>query len=88
LESSCLKVFRIESINDLRGEQRRQLIDTQQVFDTWRQTHQEAKRLAGGMRWGKRNGTEYLNIFFERSGGPKLPLADEALTQNASTKLL
>jgi hypothetical protein len=25
------------SINDLKGEQRRQLIDTQQVFDTWRQ---------------------------------------------------
>jgi hypothetical protein len=49
------------SINDLRGEQRRQLIDTQQVFDTWRQTHQEAKRrFAGSMRWGKRNGTEYL----------------------------
>jgi hypothetical protein len=49
------------SVNDLRGEQRRQLIDTQQVFDTWRQTHQEAKRrFTGSMRWGKRIGTEYL----------------------------
>jgi hypothetical protein len=49
------------SINDLRGEQRRQLIDAQQVFDTWRQARQEAKRrFAGSMRWGERNGTEYL----------------------------
>jgi hypothetical protein len=49
------------SINELRGEQRRQLIDTQQVFDTWRQANQEAKRrFAGSMRWGERSGTEYL----------------------------
>jgi hypothetical protein len=49
------------SINELRGEQRRQLIDTQQVFDTWRQAHHEANhRFAGSMRWGKRNGTDYL----------------------------
>ena len=49
------------SIKELRGEQRRQLIDTQQVFDTWRQAHHEAKhRFAGSMRWGERNGTDYL----------------------------
>jgi hypothetical protein len=49
------------SIKELRGEQRRQLIDTQQVFDTWRQAHHEANhRFAGSMRWGERNGTDYL----------------------------
>ena len=37
-------------INDLRGEQRRQLIDTQQVFDTWRQARQEANRRFAGER--------------------------------------
>jgi hypothetical protein len=49
------------SIKELRGEQRRQLIDTRQVFDTWRQAHHEANhRFAGSMRWGERNGAEYL----------------------------
>jgi hypothetical protein len=49
------------SIKQLRGEQRRQQIDTRQVFDAWRQAHHEAKhRFAGSMRWGERNGTEYL----------------------------
>jgi hypothetical protein len=49
------------SIKELSGEQRRQLIDTQQVFDTWRQAHHEANhRFAGSMRWGERNGTDYL----------------------------
>jgi hypothetical protein len=48
-------------IRELRGEQRRQFIDTQQVFDTWRQAHSEAKhRFAGSMRWGERNGRDYL----------------------------
>jgi hypothetical protein len=49
------------SIKELRGEQRRQMIDTRQVFDTWRQAHHEAnRRFAGSMRWGERNGTDYL----------------------------
>jgi hypothetical protein len=47
--------------NDLRGEQRRQLIDAQQVFQAWRAAHRESRRrFAGSMRWVKRNGTEYL----------------------------
>jgi hypothetical protein len=64
--STTLSLEQVESgkrmsIIDLRGEQRRQLIDTQQVFDAWRQLHYEAKhRFAGSMRWGERNGTEYL----------------------------
>jgi hypothetical protein len=47
--------------NELRGEQRRQLIDTQQVFDAWRETAREARRrFAGSMRWTERNGADYL----------------------------
>jgi hypothetical protein len=47
--------------SELKGEQRRQLIDTQQVFDTWRETSREARRRFGGsMRWAARNGVDYL----------------------------
>jgi hypothetical protein len=49
------------NIIDLRGEQRRQLIDTQQVYDTWLHARRDAKRrFAGSMRWAGRNGAEYL----------------------------
>jgi hypothetical protein len=49
------------TIMDLRGEQRRQLIDTQQVYDGWLHARRDAKRrFAGSMRWAGRNGAEYL----------------------------
>src|SRR5947209_19604674 len=49
------------SVSELKGDQRRQLVDTQQVFDAWRETaHESKRRLAGSMRWGERNGVEYL----------------------------
>jgi hypothetical protein len=45
----------------LSGEQRRQLIDTQHVFTTWRAEKTDSNhRFAGGMRWGKRGDKEYL----------------------------
>jgi hypothetical protein len=45
----------------LSGEQRRQLIDTQQVYEAWRAANDESnRRFAGSMRWGERSGTEYL----------------------------
>jgi hypothetical protein len=48
-------------IRDLRGEQRRQLIDTQQVCEAWLRARLDAKRrFAGSMRWANRNGAEYL----------------------------
>jgi hypothetical protein len=47
--------------SELNGEQRRQLIDTQQVFETWREASHEAKRrFAGSMRWAERHGADYL----------------------------
>ncbi|MDP2409852.1 MAG: nucleotidyltransferase domain-containing protein [Pseudolabrys sp.] len=45
----------------LTGAQRRQLIDTQQVFATWRAAKSDReRRFSGGMRWAKRGKTEYL----------------------------
>jgi hypothetical protein len=47
--------------NELRGEQRRQMIDTRQVFDTWRAaSHEARRRFAGSMRWADRHGADYL----------------------------
>jgi len=59
----------------LTGEQRRQLIDTQQIWDVWR-THDRDKRrrFLGGMRWVERNGKKYLlrkTGVSEKSLGPK-----------------
>jgi hypothetical protein len=48
-------------LKDLNGEQRRQLIDTQQVYEAWRAANEASlHRYAGSMRWAARNGTEYL----------------------------
>jgi hypothetical protein len=48
-------------IKSLSGEQRRQLIDTQQGYDAWRVAKADSNhRFAGSMRWGERNGKEYL----------------------------
>jgi hypothetical protein len=48
-------------LKTLGTEQRRQLIDTQQAYETWRATKAESNhRFAGSMRWGHRNGKEYL----------------------------
>ncbi|WP_246662887.1 nucleotidyltransferase domain-containing protein [Pseudolabrys sp. FHR47] len=45
----------------LSAEQRRQSIDTQQVYEAWRAAdHDRRRRFAGGMRWAARNGTDYL----------------------------
>jgi hypothetical protein len=49
------------SLRDLDGSQRRQLIDSQQLFATWHAANLEhARRFAGSMRWVRRNGAEYL----------------------------
>ena len=49
------------SLKALSAEQRRQLIDTQQVFEAWRAANRDANhRFAGSMRWADRNGTDYL----------------------------
>jgi hypothetical protein len=45
----------------LSGEQRRQLIDTQQVFEAWRAAKSDdRRRFTGGMRWGTRDEKTYL----------------------------
>lgn len=48
-------------LKELSGEQRRQLIDTQQVYEAWRTADADRhRRFAGSMRWAERGGTEYL----------------------------
>lgn len=46
---------------ELTGEQRRQLIDTQQVHEAWLDAEDERqRRFVGSMRWVSRNGVDYL----------------------------
>jgi len=48
-------------LRELTNEQRRQLIDTQQVYESWLSADDEhRRRFAGSMRWVERNGAEYL----------------------------
>ncbi|WP_167507117.1 MULTISPECIES: nucleotidyltransferase domain-containing protein [unclassified Mesorhizobium] len=48
-------------LRELTSDQRRQLIDTQQVYESWRSADDEhQRRFVGSMRWAKRNGVEYL----------------------------
>jgi hypothetical protein len=44
------------NFKDLNAEKRRQLINTQQVYEGWRAAHRDARhRFAGSMRWVHRN---------------------------------
>ncbi|ANT51173.1 GSU2403 family nucleotidyltransferase fold protein [Mesorhizobium amorphae] len=48
-------------LKDLVGEQRRQFIDTQQVYEAWLGAEDEhQRRFVGSMRWVERNGADYL----------------------------
>jgi hypothetical protein len=48
-------------INELSNDQRRHLIDTQQIFEAYEAKERQAKtHYAGSMRWAERNGSEYL----------------------------
>src|SRR5579871_4154992 len=69
------------SINELTGEQRRQLTDTQQVFQALQSADYEARhRFAGGMRWAERKSIEYLLRKIgrsESSSGRKSPETEQ-----------
>jgi hypothetical protein len=64
-------------LNKLNGTQRRQLIDTQQVFEVWRAARLEReRRFNGSMRWVTRSGHDYLLRKIgkrEKSLGPRSP---------------
>lgn len=48
-------------LRELTGEQRRQFIDTSQVYEAWLNAEDERlRRFAGSMRWAERNGADYL----------------------------
>ena len=61
---------------ELRSEQRRQMIDSQQVFEVWREADRERRRrFLGSMRWVERSGSSYLLRKIgktETSLGPKI----------------
>lgn len=49
------------TIKELTGEQRRQFIDTQQVYEAWLNAEDERqRRFVGSMRWADRNSVDYL----------------------------
>jgi hypothetical protein len=51
----------VPELNALSNDQRRQLIDTQQVYEAWRAANADRKhRFAGSMRWAERNAKQYL----------------------------
>jgi hypothetical protein len=70
------------NFKELSGEQRRQTIDTQQIYDAWRAASRERRsRFAGSMRWGRRNNVEYLlrkTGKAESSLGPRSPETEAA----------
>jgi hypothetical protein len=46
---------------ELRGDQQRQLIDTVEIFEAWREANVERRRrFSGSMRWVNRGGRRYL----------------------------
>ena len=47
-------------INELSNDQRRNLIDAQQIFEAYEVKTLAKARYAGSMRWAERNGSEYL----------------------------
>jgi hypothetical protein len=69
-------------LTDLKSEQRRQLIDTQQVYAAWQEAaHQGRRRFAGSMRWVTRNRAEYLLHKIgesETSLGPRAEKTEQA----------
>lgn len=49
------------SFSELRPDQLRQLVDTTDTFEAWREADFERRRrFAGSMRWADRNGQQYL----------------------------
>jgi hypothetical protein len=71
-------------IKELTGEQRRQFIDTQQVYEAWLNADEERqRRFTGSMRWGDRNGVDYLLRKIrqaETSLGPRSEQTEKAFT--------
>ncbi len=48
--------------NELRNEQRRQLVDARQIFEAYQAARAKwAHSFAGSMRWVSRKGNEYLH---------------------------
>lgn len=70
------------SYSELRPDQQRQLIDTTETFDAWREANVDRlRRFAGSMRWAERSGQQYLLRKVrqrEQSLGPRSAETEEA----------
>jgi len=72
-------------LRELTSEQRRQLIDTQQVYESWLSADEEhQRRFAGSMRWVERNGAEYLLRKIRQTENSLGPRSEETETSFAA----
>lgn len=70
------------NLSELSNEQRRQLIDVRQIFNSWRAARKGAK---GSMRWVSRAGNEYLHHKqgkSERSLGRRSPETEKIMAEH------
>jgi len=71
---------------ELSNEQRRQLIDVQQIYAAWRDARDAAR---GHMRWLNRRGTDYLHHKMgqsERSLGPRSEKTEARINEHKSAR--
>lgn len=73
---------KLQHLSDLTGNQRRQLIDTQQAFEAWRVTRlTRTRRFNGSMRWAKRGSVSYL---LRKVGSRETSLGPRSATTEAA----
>ena len=58
-------------IAEFTDEQRRILINIEQHYDVWMQNERQGSALPYGLKWSKRNDTEYLYELIDRKGNGK-----------------
>jgi hypothetical protein len=75
-------------------EQRRQIIDTSQVWDAWTAARRRSRSYLGSMGWKRQNGQDYLVRQFSegrarkaRSLGPRSPETERVLEEFTAGKL-
>ena len=78
---------------DLDDEQRRQLINARQFYETWREISAALSQMPGGMYWRVIHSKEYLYRYVTTAGikratslGPKTPEAEAKYQQFTETK--
>jgi hypothetical protein len=63
------KLLKPMNYNEFNNDQRREFINTQQRFVTWRDLHARLRETRGSMVWAQSKGIEYLaRSYYEKSG--------------------